>query len=293
MSNWNFNLENAGGGGDINYNLQFTNNWSFNNGFGYHITSLSASMLRGGPAFMLPPSTNGYAGFRTNQRRQLSFNSQFSFTDGREDSQKRRNYNVGMTYRPFNTLMLTLTPSYSIYENNTQYVRTINPGDNENRYLLARLKQKTVAMSLRVNYTITPDLSLQFWGQPFFASGNYDAFKRVTNPRASEYQQRFYTYSPSQIHFNEQDRTYHVNEGNQENHAYSFRNPDFNVIQFLGNMVVRWEYRPGSTLFMVWSQTRDHFHDNGMFDLHHDAGQLLDIKPHNVFMLKFTYRFGA
>jgi hypothetical protein len=73
---------------------------------------------------------------------------------------------------------------------------------------------------------------------------------------------------------------------------YSFGKPDFNVKEFLSNMVVRWEYRPGSTVFLVWSQTRSGFENDGSFDFSRDFEGLFNEKPHNIFLLKFSYRFG-
>jgi len=293
MSYWNFNLENVGNAGDLNYGLQFINNWSFSNGFGYNTSNLSSSMLRGGPAFLLPPAANAYMNVRTNDRKMLSFSSQVSITEGEQKSQKRRDINIGMTYRPANTLMITLTPSYGINRNNNQYIRAIRLSESETRYILAEMNQRVAAMSLRINYTITPELTLQFWGQPFFASGSFSHFKKVTDARASDYQQRFSVFSADQINYSEGQGTYYVNEGEEGNHSYSFRNPDFKITEFLGNLVLRWEYKPGSTLFLVWSQTRDHFHADGIMDIPNDTNLLFSQKAHNVFMLKFTFRFGA
>jgi hypothetical protein len=293
MSYWNLNFENVGNVADINYGLQFTNNWSFSNGFGYNTSNLSASMLRGGPAFLLSPTANGFLSIRSNNHKPLSFSSRVSVIEGEQKSQNRRDISFGITYRPSRTLMLTLTPSYGIYKNNTQFVRTIALSENENRYILANIFQKTFATSLRVNYTITPELTLQFWGQPFFASGSFSHFKKVTDARASDYQQRFSVFSADQINYSEGHRTYYVNEGEADNHSYSFRNPDFKITEFLGNLVLRWEYNPGSTLFLVWSQTRDHSQGDGLMDIPNDTNLLFSQKAHNVFMLKFTYRFGA
>lgn len=291
-TNWNFNGESTGGGGNINYSMQFTNYWGFNNGINYNMPRLSASMLRGGPAFLLPASTSSWFWVGTSEQKPLRIASGFNMQDGAEKSQKNRHINLSITYRPANTLMITLSPSYGRNQNNTQYVNTLNLDGGQQRYILAHLDQQVVAMSLRVNYTITPELSLQFWGQPFLATGKYSDFKRVTNPRHAHYSERFETFNTSQITYLSDQRYYQVLEGGENNPSYRIHNPDFNVKQFLANMVVRWEYKPGSTLFFVWSQTRDHFHQDGSLDLHTDTDHLFSQKAHNVFMLKFTYRFG-
>jgi hypothetical protein len=293
MSYWNFNIENVGNAGDLSYNLHFTNNWSLGNGVGYNTSNLSASMLRGGPAFLLAPSANGFLSIRTNNQKALSFSSRISITEGEHKSHNRRDINLGVTYRPTKTLMITLTPSYGINMNNTQYVRTISIAENEPRYIMANLFQRTLATSLRVNYTITPELTLQFWGQPFISTGHFTDFKKVTDPRASDYFNRFSSFTESQITYNPTERLYHINENEEGTLGYSFRNPDFKITEFLGNLVLRWEYKPGSTFFLVWSQTRDHYYQDGFLDVYQDAYDLFSQKAHNVFLLKFTYRFGA
>ena len=72
----------------------------------------------------------------------------------------------------------------------------------------------------------------------------------------------------------------------------AFRNPDFNSKQFRSNVVLRWEYRPGSTLFVVWTQSRDHFVEEGAFGIGPDMGQLFAQQPDNVLMVKASYWFS-
>ena len=140
-----------------------------------------------------------------------------------------------------------------------------------------------------MTYMITPNLSVQYWGQPFGTSGTYKNYKYITNGSASEYTQRFMNVPPSWLTLN--GTNYDVDEGNKGSVDYTFAKPDFNIGQFRSNMVIRWEYIPGSTLFLVWTQEM-----NGTF---YGVGDPL-YKPytfdfsqqaHNVFVMKFTYRF--
>jgi hypothetical protein len=120
-----------------------------------------------------------------------------------------------------------------------------------------------------VNYTFTPTLSLQLYGQPFVSAGDYSGLKEVTDPRAERFQDRF---QPA--------------EGSL---------PDFNYKAFRSNAVLRWEYRPGSTMFVVWSQGRDHFEEDGSFAARRDFGRLFnpEFAPStNVLLVKFSYWFN-
>jgi hypothetical protein len=146
-------------------------------------------------------------------------------------------------------------------------------------------------MSFRVNFNLSPDLTLQYWGQPFIASGRYYDFKYITDPMSSDYHNRFVTYTPSQISLVD-DNYYSIDENTDGIEDYAIGKPDFSVQEFLSNLVIRWEYNPGSSVYLVWSQTRSDKNDTGMMDFSNDMGDLFSEKPHNVFLIKFSYRFG-
>ena len=110
---------------------------------------------------------------------------------------------------------------------------------------------------------------------------------------ADSYHDRFWTYSKSQISLDGDQ--YNIDENLDGTTDYSFDKTDFNVQEFLSNLVIRWEYNPGSSVYLVWSQTRSSSNNSGNLDLFNDLGDLFDAgdnKPHNVFLIKFSYRFG-
>ena len=173
-----------------------------------------------------------------------------------------------------------------------QYVDEIYSGGKSN-YLLARINSKTISLSMRINYNITPDLSIEYWGQPFIASGKYSRFKSVVQPKSSNYIDRFKLFNNQDITLNSNTNFYSVDEDSDGTGNYSFENPDFNVNEFLSNMVLRWEYIPGSVLFLVWSQNRSFESVKGEFDFSHNLSNLYSFeKPSNVFLVKLSYRFG-
>ena len=140
-----------------------------------------------------------------------------------------------------------------------------------------------------MDYTINPNLSIQYYGQPFISRGRYRDFKYVTNPIDDHLNDRFQLYDIGQISMNNDD--YEVDYNKDGTIDYSFENPDFLYVQFNSNLVLRWEYIPGSELFLVWSQgvTGDVSASNGLFE-GFEAG-VLDQRPQNIFLLKATYRF--
>ena len=147
-----------------------------------------------------------------------------------------------------------------------------------------RLDQTTVGVTARVNYAFTPTLSLQVYAQPFVSAGSYGAFKRVDDPRAMRYADRFdlldYLPDPDGGYLADVDGDGTLNH---------FSDPDFNAKQFQSNVVLRWEYRPGSAVYLVWTQARDHRADDGSFRVEDDVRRLFAQPPNNVLLLKVSY----
>jgi hypothetical protein len=125
------------------------------------------------------------------------------------------------------------------------------------------------------------------------ATGKYFDHKYITDPMADRYSDRFHKFSPDQISFD--GDSYSIDEDVNSTTDYSFGKTDFNVQEFLSNLVIRWEYNPGSSVYLVWSQTRSGYNESGEMNFADDLGDLFNkdnYTPHNVFLIKFSYRFG-
>jgi hypothetical protein len=249
-------------------------------------------MLRGGPMMKLPGSVNPRIGFSTDSRKKLVFSVSANGSQGFENSFDNLYTEVDITYKPTNYLVFTISPSYNKSYSELQYVTQTEYNGNA-RYIFASINQKTISTSFRVNLNLSPNLTFQYWGQPFVATGKYYNHKFITEPMANNYSDRFWTYNNNQITF-ETDH-YNIDENLDGKTDYTIGKSDFNVKQFLSNLVVRWEYSPGSTVFLVWSQTRSYNSDSGQMDFFNNLGDLFNKGkniPHNVFLIKFSYRFG-
>jgi hypothetical protein len=249
-------------------------------------------MLRGGPMMKLPGSVNPRIGVSTDYRKKLVFSVYANGSKGFENSSG--NFNVGMdlNYKPVNYLSFTISPAFSKSFSELQYVTQLEYNGND-RYIFASINQRTVSTSFRINLNLSPNLTFQYWGQPFVATGKYYDHKYIILPMADSYHDRFLTYSKSQI--SPDGDQYNVDENLNGTANYSFDKTDFNVQEFLSNLVIRWEYSPGSSVYLVWSQSRSNDNNSGNLDLFNNLGDLFDagnIKPHNVFLIKFSYRFG-
>jgi len=292
-----YSVHNFGGdweskGFETNANIGFKNFWNAWTGGNISTSDISTGILRGGPAMKLPGNVSGRIGFSTDNRKKLGFEFYTSANQGFKNYSSSFNTGVEISYKPTNYLVVSLGPGYSKSFSELQFITRLNVDDND-RYIFASIDRETINASLRVNLNLSPDLTLQYWGQPFIASGMYYDHKYITDPIADSYGDRFWTYSTEQI--TEEIDHFAIDEDIDGTIDYTIDKRDFNVQEFLSNLVIRWEYSPGSSVYLVWSQTRSGFNDTGQLKYFDDLGDLFDHdenKPHNIFLIKFSYRFG-
>ncbi len=157
------------------------------------------------------------------------------------------------------------------------------------RYVFANLDQSTIAMDTRLDWTFTPELTLQLYAQPFVSSGSYSSFKQLHAPRTYA----FDVYGTGVGTITRSGSIYTVDpDGTGPASSFAIRDPDFNVRSLHGDAVLRWEYRPGSTLFFVWQQQRQGFEPMGDFSFRRDAGAIFRAPPTNQFLVKVAYWIG-
>lgn len=287
---WNFGGETTVNGGNVNMHMQFRNYWSGGGGIGYNSETLSTSTLRGGPAILLPSRWNMWLHLGTDSKKTFQFNI-FGHRSWRPDNGSYSySMNPSITWRPNDALSLSLRPFYNVNKSELQYIDTIKNGDD--KYFFGRIDQETTGLVLRLNYSITPTLSIQYYGQPFVSAGKYSKIKRITDPRNKSYKSRFHQYENGEISYDDSDEVYTIDEDRNGSVEYELDNPDFNFREFRSNLVIRWEYSPGSTLFVVWSQSRNEYVSDGHFSFRQDMGDLFDVYPHNVFLVKFNRWFS-
>ena len=286
---WNFNGDLMLNGMNVNGFIRYRNFWSTSMGVEYARDILSKSLLRGGPMFQTPNLVNAWARVGTDNRKKLTASLTGSYNHGMENYQQARSASASLTYKPIDNLNLSFAPSWSRRSQAMQFVGHRSIG-SEQRYLFGSMEQEVISFSFRVNLTLLPDLTLQYWGQPFVAAGSYNTFKYVTDPRAGRFDDRYAVFTDNQIGLS--DGVYRVDENLDGTIDYMFGKPDFRVREFLSNLVLRWEYSPGSSLYLVWSQDRNNYEVNGPVDYFHELNSLFSEKPSNTFLLKFSYRIG-
>ena len=285
---------------NANGHAQFKNYWFMGLGGTIIDRRISNADLRGGPAITYPGGLENFYYFETDNRKKIRANFENWFFTGFQNSERSSGYSLSVTYRPANAVTISVAPNLEFSDNRQQYV-TRRSYNDEARYITARIQQTTYSMVVRLNYVITPNLTIEYYGQPFISKGEYSEFKRITKAGAEEYTDRFHIFDKNEISFETErdpvtnkitDSWYDVDENNDGSVDYSFGNPDFNFAQFRSNMVLRWEYIPGSTLFLVWTQNKeDQVPIGDRNGFRHLSKSLIDRTPHNIFLIKYTYRF--
>lgn len=275
---------------DVEVNGVFDNNWSATFGFFSQPHIYSKSLLRGGPRIRLADQYGLWWAYTSDQRKKIYFGLDGWTKMGGVGAYYLFQSGIGITYRPINRFSASISPRYTQIRHRLQYNAQPSYGATT-RYISSLLDQETLSLSLRLNYTLHSKLSIQYYGAPYISVGKYKQFSYVTNALAKHPSDQLHAFSDKQLTLNESATQYQVDEDGDGLGDYSFANPDFSFVQFRSNLVLRYEYRPGSEFFLVWSQgiTDSSLPIAGLRHSFND--QLLQQQPENIFLIKTTFRF--
>ena len=248
-------------GGNVNAHWVLQTNWNFGGGANVETRGFDDRLTRGGPGGYRDDGGWSLWSYVDSDSRKPIMVSWFLGGGRYRDGIRFFDFNPEVTLRPTPSLSVSAGIGFSPSSNVVQWVEQ----DESGEYVFGDLRQRTVSLTARVNYTITPTLSIQIYAQPFVSAGDYRTFSRLVDGRADDFSQR---YAP-----------YPQYDGN----------PDFNYRSFRSTNVLRWEYRPGSALFVVWQQGREETADYGDFRMGRDFGQVFSTPASNVFLVKMSY----
>ena len=146
-------------------------------------------------------------------------------------------------------------------------------------------------MTTRLNWILTPNVSLQVYAQPLISVGTYRAFKELARPRRFDFLR--YGSDTGSLAYNAGTDSYSVDpDGPGPAAAFAFGQPDFNFKSLRVNAIFRWEWRPGSTLYVAWTQKREDTAYPGVFELRRDVRGLVSAPADDILLMKVSYRFG-
>ena len=272
-------------GASVSANFSLNNFWRGYVGISRDTGGLSSNALRGGPLLRTDTGWGGWFGFRSDSRKAIQMEASSNWGTSPESDSRRYGADASLRWRPSSRATVSAGPFVNWRQEGVQWIGHFDFATPT--YLFGRLDQTTAGITARAEWTFSPTLSLQVYAQPFVSAGGYSDFRRVADPRADLHAERFAALGG---HTGDDGRILADIDG--DGTPESFKDPDFNVKQFRSNVVLRWEYRPGSTLFAVWSQGRDHYSRYGDFSFASDLGTLLDQPAQDVFMLKLSYWIG-
>jgi len=276
---WDYAMNYENSGVFFTTAFEFLNRWGIAPSVHYGTDWLNTRILRGGQAVLIPAIWEGNLSAHTDLSKKFFVNINASKQAAGNEHYRNTSYEASATVIPYNPLRLSFSMNYSKNQDNLQYVDT-KVLVTDIKYVLAHLDQKTLGATFRIDYFLTPEISLQYYGSPFASVGKYSQFKEITNARAKEYSDRFEVKHPMLL-----GNTYVFG-------SYTISNPDFTFNQFRSNLVFRWEYRPGSQLYFVWGNERTDWKNNANTKVGKAITQLKDVASNNIFLIKLSYWFS-
>ena len=284
---WTFGWDRRALGGNVNTNFTFRNYWNGWMGFNRQLRGMSPTQLRGGPGIKTPSAWNGWMGFETDSRRLFRGSASGWFYREDETGSLSSGLQSRLSWRPTANIDLSVAPRVNWNRDEWQYLASPEVL-NDTEYLFGRLHQTTTALTFRSNVTVSTDLSLQLYAEPFVSSGRFAGYRKVVDPQADAFNDRFQLLTDNEV-----TTLDNGNVGLDMNGDGGFEteiaNPDFTYMSLRTNLVLRWEYSLGSTLFVVWQHGREENTTDGTFRFRSNLSELFHAPARNVFLIKVNY----
>ncbi|MEO8382972.1 MAG: DUF5916 domain-containing protein [Acidobacteriota bacterium] len=244
--------------------LTLPNYWSMSTAVFVAPGAFSDRLTRGGPLVRTPGSWSTDISVDSDDRKRFVVGLSGSFS-GEDDGSYGRGLGVTASFKPSSNLRLSVSPYVNRSHSRNQYVTSnFDPTATETygrRYIFAELEQRSFELATRADWTLSSRLSFQLYMQPFVAAGDFHDYHSLVRARSQD-------YTP---------------------HAPAFNDPDFNFRSVRGSAVVRWEFRPGSALYVVWNENRAEEVPLGDFRIRRDTRAISTAPSHDVFLVKFSY----
>lgn len=239
----------------------------------YCWNSLDSRMLRGGPDVRFNPYMLTSAKFNTDKAKRVMFTLQYEGNHNLDGFNRFNTFMPGLTYRIGNHVYLSGQLNYAWNKDNMQFVGSM-PGNDVNppSYVTGHMDQKTYGLTLNLQVNVTPDISIQFYGSPFTSTAKFSDYKSMTNTTSRTYEERYRMLPAEEV-------------------SQMKLNSDFSFNEFRSNLVARWEYLPGSTLYFVWEHRMSDRDNRYLSGWGNNLDRMFGLPSTNTFMLKMNYWF--
>lgn len=286
----------------LNSRFELLNNWRISLGGDVRPESLSDTETRGGPLMVDPAGHGVDASVTTDPRNALTVRLQTSYSGQQRNAGHSFRLSGRLTFRPTPAWEFSVGPTYRTSRDAAQFVTSTGEVGYEptfgRRHLFADLEREQVSMDTRLEFTVSPDLSLQFFGQPLLSANDFTTYKQLARPSSFEFL-RFEEGDPrtegGEVVACEGGRTClregtrYVDFEGDGSVDFSFGEETFNLRSFVGDAVLRWEYLSGSTLFLVWRQDRRDLGPEPGLDVGRELDALLEGASRDEFILKVQH----
>jgi len=291
---WNFGHDVVGDGFYASGRATLRNYWSLEATGHFGREVFSDRLTRGGPMMKSPGFSSYSVEIDGDERKPVVLSIDGSYST-RADGSWAGEGEVSVTVKPIPSLTVEIGPKLTRELNATQYVRSVADATAEamygKRYVFGAIDQTELSMDTRVNLILSPTMSLQMYVQPLLSVGRYSGFKEAAQPRTYDFLR--YGVDTGSISYDPEAGVYLVHPGaNGTGTPFVIPNPDFSFKSLRVNAVYRWEFRPGSTLYVVWTQQREDETSEGRFAFNQGISSLMRAPGDNVFMVKMSYWFG-
>jgi hypothetical protein len=266
-------------------NLTWLNYWTSNVNVARDLATTSVSLTRGGPLMGRGPgwTTNVNFGNRSTSRTRIQGALQWRQND---DGQSTKSLRLDYSMRPGPRFQFSVSPYWDVVTEPQQYATTLpggRPETYDTRYVFAYIDRTTMSMEYRFSLTLKPDVTLDIYAEPFAASGHYYDYGELLEPQ-----------SRARLKYGTAGSTLTMNpDGSQtvaiDGQSFTLRNRDFNTLSYRSNVVLRWEWRPGSTLYFVWQQDRSGTETIGSPVSTSDAFRSITAPGGNIFLVKMSF----
>ncbi len=284
---WSFGGENLLDRLNAQFQFGFKNYWSLSFDLVREFNVFDTRQLRGGPSLRIDDKSSFGLSLQTNNSKPLMFATRLVFNDFDDNISLKNTYDFSLTWLINNQINLVASTGLIDEVDNSQYIMQMS-NDGIQQYFVGKIDRKTLYATLRAEFFITPELSLQYYGSPYASIGKYLNFRRVEDSKSESLDKRY-----SFLNVVESvDGKWVVDEN--ENVIIDLKNesPDFNYQEFRSNFVLRWEYKTGSTLYFVWTNTSFNYEDKYNSSVWNSFKNISKVQAQNAFMIKFSYWFS-
>jgi hypothetical protein len=289
INQWNYGGKFLGNSIALGWRTMLFNRYEANISQTYGLNKVDTRRLRGGPDMYFGEWYSPVVTLNTDKAKRVVFTVKYTGDYNLSGDYSLNSIAPSLSLRMGNHVYLTGQFTYAHNWDKLQYVATVPLSSQPDPvYIVGNMEQQTYGLTIKFQVNVTPDISIQWYAAPFTSTAKYNDFKKATNPASRVRDERFHTFLPDELIV--ADGGGYIVQNDAGN--YAFPNPSFNFNEFRSNLVARWEYLPGSTIYFVWGHSMSNRAGNYLPGWDQNIDRMFGLPSTNVFMVKLNYWFN-